>query len=187
MSNVFLFAIYLWHSQRVRQEQCKNHKAVGEGKQHDMNKGSGKTLKCVTLFTRWLRAIIILLRSCDPKGPSSPFPEWKQQFSQWDRSAWLQPPFQTTAPSQLWWQVQKLSCESSSCDYHDDESVKNVIFKTMCYFIINTVLQTTQKFWLPPPHLSVLVALLGSTEPFWLSNIISVSIFSHVCSVFFCF
>lgn len=113
-----------------------------------MNKGSGKTLKCVTLFTRWLRAIIILPRSCDPEGLSSPFPEWKQQFSQWDRSAWPQPPFQPTSPSQLWWQVQKLSCESSSCDYHNDESVKNVIFKTMCYFLINSVLQTTRKFWL---------------------------------------
>lgn len=113
-----------------------------------MNKGSGKTLKCVTLFTRWLRAIIILPRSCDPEGLSSPFPEWKQQFSQWDRSAWPQPPFQPTSPSQLWWQVQKLSCESSSCNYHNDESVKNVIFKTMCYFLINSVLQTTRKFWL---------------------------------------
>lgn len=47
-----------------------------------MNKGSGKTLKCVTLFTRWLRAIIILPRSCDPEGLSSPFPEWKQQFNE---------------------------------------------------------------------------------------------------------
>lgn len=93
------------------------------------------------MFTRSLGTLIILLRSCD----TSLYSEYKQPFWQ-EQFSWLQPSVLVSLPSQLSRQILKLSCEHPSCEYNNDERVKNLILKAMCYFIINNASQSAQKW-----------------------------------------